>query len=324
MILLSLLLSSCKKTEYSWQPGISAPKYYPVGDIRVNFGNAGNGSNFSIDPGWGKTYGAVVGEKWKSIPKEVYVHYNSGAENYTYEGKILLQQEKIQDLFNKYNLDEGDNLGHLVVGMAPGGWIRVWFQALDEKVNDYVNIEVAKARLKGSYDSTADESYKVKNFENWGKYYVYWQNHGIPYEAWANNEKEYDMYFDFNRPNEREVGFSYTSQDGTFEQGIGIWKKFHKKLPVEIELGWRGKSTDKFYCTKVIMPKGFKNFVEKKSLETVIFKLEIEKDDQHATLYLVFNGTKEKILRFRNKIPTAEEKKNNDYAYATEVEYFIP
>ncbi|MCU7617714.1 DUF2931 family protein [Chryseobacterium sp. PBS4-4] len=325
LLMISLsFLQSCNKKKYRWEPGISAPKYYPVGDIRVSFGNAGNGSTINIDPGWGETYGSVVGEKWKNVPREVLIHYASCAENYTYEGKVLLPQEKIRDLFNEYNLDDEDNLGHLVVGMASGGWIRVWFQALDQKANEYVNIEVVKAKLNGSYDNTANERYKVKNFENWGKYYTYWQNHGIPYEAWANNEKVYDMYFDFNKPNKREIEFSYTTQDGTFEQGIGIWKKFHKKLPVEMELGWRGKSKEIFYCSKVIIPKGFKNLVKQKSLETIIFRLEIENDDVHANLYLVSKGIKEKILRFRNVQPTEKEKKDNEYAYATEVEYFIP
>lgn len=324
ILFLSILMSSCQKTKYQWEAGISAPKYYPAGNIRVNFGNAGNGSTVSIDPGWGQTYGAVVGEKWKSVPKEVFIHYSSGAENYTYEGKVLLPQKKIRDLFNKYSLDDEDNLGHLVIGMAPGGWIRVWFQTIDHKADDLVNIEVAKAKLRGSYDNTADERYKVKNFENWGKYYTYWQHHGIPYEAWANNEKEYDMYFDFNNPNKRKVEFSYTSQDGTFEQGIGIWKKFRRKLPREFELGWRDKAKETFYCSKFTMPKSFKSFVEKKKLNTIIFKLEIDNNDQDATLYLVTNNTKERILKFKNKQPTEEEKKNNEYTYTTEVEYFIP
>jgi hypothetical protein len=47
-------------------------------------------------------------------------------------------------------LDKEENSGNLVVGMAPGGWIRVWFHTLDEKTNDLVNIEVAKAQLKGA------------------------------------------------------------------------------------------------------------------------------------------------------------------------------
>lgn len=323
MIFISILLSSCQKTKFPWQPGISSPKYYLIGDVKVNFGNAGHGNITNFDSGWGNEYGGVVsGNKYKAPPKEVFIHYSSCAENYTYTGKVKLPQDKILNLFRKYSIND-NNTAHLVAGMAPGGWIRIWFQTIDRKANDLVSIEIAKAKLKGSYDDTADERYKIKNFENWGKYYVYWQHHGIPYEAWATNEKEYDMYFDFNNPNQREVEFSYTSQDGTYEQGLGIGKKFHKKLPVEIELGWHGKSKGKFYCSKVIMPKNLKTVLETKALKALIFRLEIDDDDQNATLYLVFNGIKEKILRFKNKQPTEKEKNDNEYAYASEVKYFL-
>lgn len=322
MISLSLL-QSCNKKKYNWEAGISAPKYYPVAG-NVDFGNAGNGSNTSIAPGWGQSYGAVVGEKWKDVPKEVYIDYYSVVDGKGFKGKILLPQEKIRDLFNEYNLDDEDNLGHLVVGMAPGGWIRVWFQALDEKADEYVNLEVAKGHLNGYKDETVGAGLKTKDFKTWGNTYSYWQHHGIPYEAWANNEREYDIYFDFNKPNKREVGFSFTSLDGTFEQGIGIYEKFRRKLPVEFELGWRDKAKKTFYCSKFVMPKSFRSFVEKKELKIIIFNLEIHDNDRDATLYLVTNKTKEKILKFRNKQPTAEEKKNNEYNYATEVEYFMP
>jgi hypothetical protein len=196
MISLSLL-QSCNKKKYIWEAGISAPKYYPVAG-NVDFGNAGNGSNTSIAPGWGQSYGAVVGEKWKDVPKEVYIDYYSVVDGKGFKGKVLLPQEKIRDLFNEYNLDDEDNLGHLVVGMAPGGWIRVWFQALDEKADEYVNLEVAKGHLNGYKDETVGAGLKTKDFKTWGNTYSYWQHHGIPYEAWANNEREYDIYFDFN------------------------------------------------------------------------------------------------------------------------------
>ena len=327
MISLSLLfLFSCQKTKFQWEPGISAPKYYLVGDVKIDFGNAGHGSLTNFDPGWGNIYGAVSsGDIYKEAPKEVLIHYASCAENYTYEGKVLLPQERIRSLFEKYNLDKKGNSGNLVVGMAPGGWIRVWFHTLDEKANDLVNIEVAKAQLKGSYDDTANERYKVKNFENWGKYYTYWQHHGIPYEAWANNEKEYDMYFDFNKPNKREIQFSYISSDGTFYQGeqgdVGI--KVHQKLPVQIEqMPWLAKSGSS-YCCKVPFPKNFKKYIEQKKIREIKFRLEIEKDDEHAIMYLITNGTKEKIVRFKNKQPTQKEIEEVDYDYATEVEYFI-
>ncbi|WP_449399892.1 hypothetical protein [Chryseobacterium wanjuense] len=60
IFLLSLTVSSCQKNKFQWQPGISAPKYYPIGDVKVNFGNAGHGSLTNFDNGWGNEYGGVV------------------------------------------------------------------------------------------------------------------------------------------------------------------------------------------------------------------------------------------------------------------------
>jgi hypothetical protein len=51
MIFLSTLLSSCQKNKYPWESGISAPKYYPVGDAKIDFGNAGHGSLTNFDNG---------------------------------------------------------------------------------------------------------------------------------------------------------------------------------------------------------------------------------------------------------------------------------
>lgn len=59
-----------------------------------------------------------------------------------FKGDVHLNQQEILKLFRKYKIND-DNFAHLVVGMAPGGWIRVWFKTIDEQV------EVAKAQLKG-------------------------------------------------------------------------------------------------------------------------------------------------------------------------------
>lgn len=68
IILISLFVISCGKekktdevltTKFGWEPGISAPKYYPVGDVKVDFGNAGHGSLTNFDNGWGNEYGGV-------------------------------------------------------------------------------------------------------------------------------------------------------------------------------------------------------------------------------------------------------------------------
>ncbi|WP_170872081.1 DUF2931 family protein [Chryseobacterium sp. RU33C] len=324
MLMISLsLLQSCNKNKYRWEAGISAPSYYPAADVRVGFDNAGNGSLTSFDPGWGQTYGAVVGEKWKDAPKEVSIHYNSGAENYTYDGKISLPQEKIRDLFNEYNLDDEDNLGHLVVGMAPGGWIRVWFQALDKKADDYVNIEVAKARLKGSYDDTADVRYKTKNFENWGKYYTYWQLHGIPYEAWAENEKEYNIIFDFDKPNPKNevTDPQYSSLDGTLYYRTPVDSLLKRKLPVDLVAVWKSKNSNIYYDTHVTFPKNFSKIIEDRKLSKVVLSLQIEEDDQYGVIYLIGDKGEEKLLRFKTYPSKDKILGNSDFSQ--EVEYFI-
>ncbi|MCW3160529.1 DUF2931 family protein, partial [Chryseobacterium oryctis] len=297
MISLSLVFFSCKKQEkYPWQPGISAPKYYPVAG-HVDFGIAGNGSGIAFDSGWGDTYGAVVsGERYKDIPKEVYIKYFSVVDRLEYSGNIPLPQDSIINIFKKYDIND-KNSAELVVGMAPGGWIRVWFQTIDRKIDRFISIEVAKAKLKGNKNEDVGIGLKTKNFETWGNRYIYWQQFGIPYEAWAENEKEYDLIFDFEKPNNRKVNFGYISLDGTFYQGV--LEKEHQKLPSEIAMCWLDdKNND--YCCKILMPKNFKKYIEQKNLKQVNLRLEIEKDHEHATLYLVNDNKKEKIVRFKS------------------------
>lgn len=314
MMFLSLFLSSCQKTKYQWQPGISAPKYYPVAG-NISFENAGHGSNTSFANGWGNEYGGVVsGEKYKEIPKEVFINYYSVVDGKDFRGKVLLDQKKILNLFRKYNIND-DKFAHLVVGMAPGGWIRVWFTTVDEQ------IEVAKAKLKGYINNDIGVGLKTKNFKTWGSTYTYWKHHGIPYEAWANNEKEYDIIFDFDKPNHRKVNFGYVSKDGTIYEAPA--EKSHQKLPVEIEICWLSKAKES-YCCKIPMPKSFQKVVEQNKLKEVYITLKIENDDEHAVLYLISNNENIKLVRFKSKKPTTEEKKEIDYGYASEVEYFIP
>ncbi|WP_449399895.1 DUF2931 family protein [Chryseobacterium wanjuense] len=236
-----------------------------------------------------------------------------------YKGNIKISQEKIKKLFEKYDTDGKNSSTKLIVGMAPGGNVRIWFSTLYS--NSIQNIEIAKAQLKGHYDETADEQYKTKNLENWGKYYTYWQNHGIPYDVWKENEKEYNLHFDFEKPNDKKVGFGYISADGTVYQAPA--ERCHQKLPVEFEMCWSSKSKES-YCCKITMPKGFQKLVEQKKLKEVKISLEIEKDEEHGILYLTSNNEKIKILRFKNKKPTAEERKEIDYGYSPEIEYFIP
>ncbi|WP_346986446.1 DUF2931 family protein [Chryseobacterium sp. POE27] len=263
IIFLSILLSSCQKNKYPWEPGISAPKYYPVGDVKIDFGNAGHGSLTNFDNGWGNEYGGVVsGEQLKDIPKEVYIHYISAVDNLQYNGKVQLPQKKILDLFQKHNINS-ENFAHLVVAMAPEGWIRVWFTTIDEQ------IEVAKERLKGTEDNTLGEGFRYKKSEYWRKYKDYWQHHGIPYEAWANNEKEYDIIFDFDKPNPKNevTDPQYSSLDGTLYYRTPIDSILKRKLPADLVAVWKSKNSGVYYDTHVTFPKNFSKIIEDRKLK---------------------------------------------------------
>jgi hypothetical protein len=324
IILISLFVISCGKekktdeiltTKFGWEPGISAPKYYPVGDVKVDFGNAGHGSLTNFDNGWGNEYGSVVsGDQFKDIPKEVYIHYISAVDNLQYNGKVQLPQKKILDLFQKHN----KNFAHLVVGMAPGGWIRVWFTTIDEQ------IELAKARLKGAEDNTIGEGFRYKKSEYWRKYKDYWQHHGIPYEAWANNEREYDIIFDFDKPNPKNevTDPQYSSLDGTLYYRTPIDSLLKRKLPADLVAVWKSKNSDIYYDTHVTFPKNFSKIIENRKLNKVVLSLQIEDDDQHGIFYLIGDKGKEKLLRFKTYPSKDKVLGNSDFS--EEVEYFIP
>jgi hypothetical protein len=95
-ISLSTTLISCYKepNKFQWQHGISAPKFYPIGGVSVDFNVAGNGSLTNFDNGWGDQYGSVVsGDKYKEVPKEVHIKYYSTVDNLEYKGTVNLPQK---------------------------------------------------------------------------------------------------------------------------------------------------------------------------------------------------------------------------------------
>lgn len=330
VVILCLLLNSCRdkikpkpNNKFWWEAGISAPKYYPIAG-NVDFVNcAGNGSNVSFDNGWGFSYGSIVsGEKFKNLPKEVYIKYYSIVDAKDYKGTVALPYNKILALFNKYCKDKVNDKGLLTVGMAPGGWIRVWADFSGGK-NGIVLIEIAKAQLK-QYDS----GYKrdiVINDKSWEEYYTYWQHFGIPYDAWAENEKTYDIYFNFNKPNPKyEVtDVLYSSLDGTIYYNIvnkDVMK--NRKLPADLVIAWGNKKDTLYNQAHLLMPKNFTKTVATKKTSKVEIILEIEDNDKYGVLYLITNNKKEKILRFKN-LQTQNDKGLGECDFTTEVEYYL-
>ena len=335
MISCSCMLLACQKTKYRWEPAISAPKYYPVGGVKVDFGSAGNSSLTNFDNGWGEQYGSVSsGNVYKEVPTEVNIEYYSAVDNLKYKGAVNLEQEKLKNLFQKYNKGKNSS-AHLLVGMAPGGWVRVWFTYID------VQIEVAKAQLKGIEDITIGDGFKNKKSEYWGKYKIYWQHHGIPYEAWAENEKEYDYDIKFISKNkDAKLDRSYVvSVDGwyssfyTEKQSEDINNISNNgsrgKIPVNLSVSWQDKVTGQYYDTNIVMPKTLKKifdetYVADKKHAYSNFIIELENDKKHAVIYLKTKYKIVKLLRFRGELSLRENQDFGHYIYAKEIEYFIP
>ncbi len=322
MILSNCLIFSCQEKKYDWEPGISGAIYYPIaGD--VNFGNAGYGSGagFSNCWGWGHTYGAIVsGNKYKAIPKEVYIDYYSVVDRLNFEGKVPLPQEKLKKLFKKYP----DEFVKLIVGMAPGGWIRVWFYVDDESVGKFIHIELAKAKLDGHIDESVGIGLRTKDYETWGDAYTYWQLHGVPYEAWAENEKEYNiLIMDVERTNPQYEcqDIDYSSLDGSVYYLCPFDEVFKSKLPADMMVYWKSKKTNILYDTHLTIPKNVNKVIEKRNPEKITLRLEIEEDEQHGIIYINTGRKEEKWLRFKN-YPT-DSLVLGANGFTKDIEYFI-
>lgn len=326
LLILCSILSSCNKIpedKFQWEAGISAPKYYPMAG-RTDFdGISGYSMNVSFESGWGQPTGGIVsGNKYKSLPTEVYIEYYSIVEAKDFKGTVKLPYDKILALFKKHCIDKENDSAVLLVGLAPGGWIRVWFQA-STMFNAYENgIEIAKEKLD-SYDSGHFRD-QVINDPNWENNYTYWQHFGIPYEAWAENEKKYDIYFNFDKSNLNFIVNNplYSSQDGTLYYNITNDEKMNnKKLPSDLVLAWSSKKDTISYDTHVLMPKNFTKFVENKKTKNIEIVLEVEKNGQFGIIYLITNNKKEKILRFKNNKRTKQGLGESNIC--NDVEYFI-
>ena len=319
------ILISCNNipaNKFSWEAGISAPKYYLIGGAKVDLEYAGYGTLANIDNGWGFNYGGIVsGEKYKDLPKNAHIEYCSAVDNLIYEGNVALPYDKILALFKKYCPDKENDTAVLIVGMAPGGWIRVWFQSLNV-LERYHIIEITKAQLKGKKDLTLNPEFINKTLPYWDNYKTYWNHFGIPLEVWAENEKEYDIYFNLSKPNPfHRVFAEYSSLDGTSYVGDYHNMRSYGKLPADLCIRWRTKDYTKSNDIHVLMPKNFIKFVASKNLVKVEIVLEIEKNEIFGVLYILIDNKKQKILRFKNKL--AKSGSLGDSDFSTNVEYFI-
>ncbi|WP_100075808.1 hypothetical protein [Chryseobacterium camelliae] len=104
---------------------------------------------------------------------------------------------------------------------------------------------------------------------------------------------------------------------------------FIGKIPVHISVSWQDRLSGKYYDTNIVMPKTLKRLFDEtyqanEKLAYSNFIIELENDKQHAVVYLKTKDKVIKLLRFKGEISSKENQDFGDYAYAEEIEYFIP
>jgi hypothetical protein len=246
-----------------------------------------------------------------------------------FEGTVPLPYEKIEELFNKYCTNKKTDSGRIMVGMAPGGWVRVWvyFNTLDDhNIGINTKIKITNYQLKGKKVANIGGDYINKDSEYWSPYRTYWNHHGIPYEVWEENEKEYNIYLNFNSPNPQfdVTDIMYSTSDGTIYYDISDdYKMTNKKLPADIVIAWSNKKDSIHHQSHLLLPKSFSNLIQSKEHLNVEIKLHIESNEEYGVLYLKSGSVYIKILRFKN-LHTANDKGLGECGFAEDIEYFIP
>ncbi len=131
-VLMALNLFSCKPTQkeeqikLDWEPGINAPKYYP---IRTIFGSFSSGDKFcsiatgaTQSDGWGES--GMEMSTGHFVPNKLEIGWFSHAEDKFYKGEFALPEDTIRALFKQGYIDrDGDffRYSNLVVNVYPMG-----------------------------------------------------------------------------------------------------------------------------------------------------------------------------------------------------------
>lgn len=345
IFLLFALLASCQspkekakeEEKFSWNAGISAPKYYPSAPF-VEYlyqGKSVAGASTGAGDGWGTTSGGfTTGNVFKPVPDSVFVRWECGVDHLLYKGGFKLPRKKILELFNKGFISpdgEKEEYTVLIAGTAPGGNVTIWMQA-GSAITEIIKY---KAENKGVYregskehQKIMNEIYKSKEFIN-SETNIFHYFHGVPYKVWETGEKEYNY----------DIGFS--SEDGlikpqitTFYAKDGSWYqswtednsissidnfKWDKydflennnlikkvKLPVQIELKWKLKNTDKMFHGILVMPNNLEQLMSKSYKDSITNKQEFYnrivigayKGGDKGILWLTGKNKKTKLMEF--------------------------
>ena len=288
MLNLSFLSCQPKKTNYSWQPSVSAPEVYPSWVINGGFWAgeeeyAGLPTDGFLMEGWGNT-GLTMGSG-NFVPEGLNITWFSVVENKFYTGEFKLPTDSMRALFEEGLITsngEHETYDILLVNMAPGGMIVVLMKMSGERkveIGHYqgteTNIDWKKVMPQGEQDRNkfVKESIALfpeikKNLEENGIQYGLYDSYRVKY-PWA----PFLALPDSGVIEAKRISF----YNGEFDFIWGDWLKNNffkqKALPYEILLKWTDHSGSRFgadiYFDEKEVFEAFKEMYKKdKTLET--------------------------------------------------------
>lgn len=334
-----VLLISCQspkdkakdEEKFSWNAGISAPKYYPAAPS-VEFSYQGKGvagASTGAGDGWGTTSGGFTGgDVFKPVPDSVFVSWKCGVDHFLYKGGFKLPRKKILALFNKGTKDpytgRHEEYSTIVAGTAPGGNVTIWMKS-GSKITEIAKF---KAENKGIYNEGSkeqqkimDEIYKSREFIN-SETNVFRYFHGVPYKIWETGEKEYNYDIGFSSEDDliKPEITTFYAKDGSWYQAGGTsnfenidWNIFKykennnlvkkQKLPIQILAEWENDSV--YYSTNIILPQEFeKTFVKSYALNDTKqyfdrIVIGVKRGGSYGMIWIEGKGKRKSIMNFK-------------------------
>ncbi len=151
-LLMALNIFACKpaKKEESikldWQPGINAPKYYPIRIVFGSFSNGERGCGIATggrrNGGWG--LGGMEMVTGRFIPNKLTLGWFSYAEDKFYKGEFDLPADTMQALFKQGFVDrDGDvfRYNYLIVNVYPKGGVALWMKVGGSRIVEIAHFQ---------------------------------------------------------------------------------------------------------------------------------------------------------------------------------------
>lgn len=180
----------------AWSLGFVAPNYMEVwieaaevedvsGNLFANLETGTASIGYREDAaGWGDHVGfgksrQVTGA---ALPKRVYVRWQSVVEPQTYDVFLDIPESARKAMLTKARhrvLSEEFYREALVVGLAPGGWVKVWVSGAAGEAIEVLCTQ-AKIEPKGPYNGMSGGRYRPLS----ERAVPYVRTHDVPYKSW--------------------------------------------------------------------------------------------------------------------------------------------